>query len=116
MLSQTDQFYLEKKEPNKSCLLAMRQIISNHDDNITETIKWGIPCFQYKSKIFCFLAIDRKKNEPYMLMAEGKSLKHPKLEKGNRKRMKILRINPTKDIPIDTIQLILNEAVRVIKF
>ena len=37
-MSINDNFYLDKKEPNKSCLLAMRDILLSCDKNITETI------------------------------------------------------------------------------
>ena len=61
--------------------------------------------------MFCYLWTDKKTNEPYILFVEGKHLKHPALEQGNRSRMKIFIINPNKDIPIDTIKLLLNEAL-----
>ncbi len=59
----------------------------------------------------CYLWRDKKSNEPYILMVEGKHLHHPKLEKGDRKRMKILRIDPNKDIDIELIHLILEKAL-----
>ena len=48
-----ESFYLDKDEPNKNCLLALRDIILNQDDNIIETVKYGMPCFCYKNKMFC---------------------------------------------------------------
>ena len=104
-------YYLNKKEPNKSCLLALRSIILNQDTNVTETQKWGMPCLCYKKKMFCYLWTDKKTDEPYILMVEGKYLDHPELEEGNRSRMKIFRVNPNKDLPIKTIELILHKAL-----
>lgn len=104
-------YYLGKEEPNKSCLLALREIILNLAPNITETRKWGMPCFCYKEKMFCYLWTDKKTNDPYILMVEGKYLDHPELEKGNRTRMKILRINPNKNLPIKTIEHIFQKAL-----
>ncbi|MGS2764107.1 DUF1801 domain-containing protein [Sinomicrobium sp. M5D2P9] len=106
-----DNYYLNKDEPNKSCLLTLRSIILKQDENITETQKWGMPCFCYKNKMFCYLWTDKKTNEPYILMVEGKYLNHAELEEGNRSRMKIFRINPGKDLPMKTIQLLLNDAL-----
>ncbi len=77
MIEQLHDYYLNKEEPNKSCLFALRNIILNQDTNITETQKWGMPCFCYKKKIFCYLWIDKKTDEPYILMVEGKYLDHP---------------------------------------
>ena len=60
----------------------------------------------------CFAICGQKKTgEPYILMVEGKYLNHPKLEGGDRSRMKILRINPNKDLPIKTIGSILKTAL-----
>ncbi len=111
MVEQLHSFYLDKEEPNKSCLLALRDIILNQDTAIAETRKWGMPCFCYKKKMFCYLWIDKKTEEPYILMVEGKYLNHPELEEGNRSRMKIFRVNPNKDLPIRTIEGILQKAL-----
>ncbi len=104
-------YYLNKAEPNRSCLLALGQTILAADKDITETIKWGMPCFCYKKKMFCYLWTDKKTDEPYILMVEGKYLDHPELEAGNRSRMKIFRVNPNADIPIKTIHFILQMAL-----
>lgn len=111
MIRDIDRFYSNKEEPNKSCLLALRSIILEQDTNVTETQKWGMPCFCYKKKMFCYLWTDKKTDEPYILMVEGKHLEHPELEKGNRSRMKIFRVNPNEDIPIGTVNLLLKEAL-----
>lgn len=110
-MSTNDQFYFDKHEPNKSCLLTMRSIILNQDEDITETRKYGMPCFCYKGKMFCYLWVDKKTHEPYFLMVEGKHLDHPQLETGDRARMKIFRIDPNNDLPVSTINLILNQAL-----
>lgn len=111
MLKAIDNYYLQKQEPHKSCLLALRSIILSLDGQVTETQKYGMPCFCYKNKMFCYLWTDKKTGEPYILMVEGKHLLHPMLEEGERKRMKILRVNPNEDIPVDIITGILNEAL-----
>lgn len=115
MVDQLHNYYLNKTEPNKSCLLALRSIILEQDTNIIETQKWGMPCFCYKKKVFCYLWTDKKTSEPYILMVEGKYLDHPKLEDGNRSRMKILKVNPNKDLPIKTIEKILQSALDLYK-
>jgi hypothetical protein len=111
MIKELHQYYLKKSEPNKSCLLALRSIILDQDKQITETQKYGMPCFCYKQKVFCYLWTDKKTDEPYMLMVEGKYLDHPKLEEGDRKRMKIFRLNASKDLPIKIIEGILKKAL-----
>ena len=111
MVEELHNYYLKKKEPNKSCLLALRSIILDQDKNVSETQKWGMPCFCYKKKMFCYLWTDKKTDEPYILMVEGKYLDHPKLEEGDRSRMKIFRVNAKKDLPRKTIETILTAAL-----
>lgn len=113
MSQTTDNFYLSKDEPTKSCLLALRSIILGQDANITETQKYGMPCFCYKKKMFCYLWTDKKNNEPYILMVEGKYLDHPKLEQGTRSRMKIYRVNANNDLPKQEIKKLLIEALNL---
>ncbi len=72
---------------------------------------YKMPCFCYKKKMFCYLWADKRTNEPYILMVEGKYLDHPELEEGDRSRMKIFRVDPNKDLPIKTIENILQKAL-----
>lgn len=111
MLQVLQNFYLNKEEPVKSCLFALRGIVLDQDNEITETIKYGMPCFCVKKKAFCYLWTDKKTNEPYLLLVEGKYLDHPALEAGSRSRMKILRVDPDKDLPKSTIVDILQKAI-----
>lgn len=111
MIREIDRYYLGQNEPNKSCLLALRDIILKQDTGITETQKWGMPCFCFKKKMFCYLWTDKKTGEPYILFVEGKRLQHPELERGNRSRMKIFRVDPNNDLPVQTIKLLLNDAL-----
>lgn len=111
MVRELDQFYASKEEPNKSCLLALRQIILQQDSAITETQKYKMPCFCYHKKAFCYLWTDKKTKEPYLLLVEGRYLEHPNLERGNRKRMKIFRVNPSEDLPVEVIQEVLQAAL-----
>ncbi len=111
MLNEFHNYYLKIEEPNKSCLLALRSIILNQNKNIIETQKWGMPCFCYKKKIFCYLWVNKKTNKPYILMVEGKYLDHPKLEVGERSKMKIFSVNPNEDLPIKTISSILKAGL-----
>lgn len=106
-----DTFYLNKTEPNKSCLMALRQRILKQDDLVSETRKYGMPCFLFKKKMFCYLWVDKKSSWPYILFVEGKFLDHKDLEAGSRARMKVLPVDPEQDLPIDTIDLLLEQAL-----
>lgn len=111
MTGDNSPFYLSKDESIKACLLALRDIILQQDDLVTETQKWGMPCFCYKKKMFCYLWTDKKTGEPYLLMVEGKFLDHPQLEEGDRTRMKIFRVDPNEDLPLATIRQLLTSAL-----
>jgi hypothetical protein len=104
-------YYLKKEEPNKSCLLVLRDIILEQDENISKSLKWNSPCFSYKNKMFCFLMIDKKLKEPYILMVEGARIDFPELDQGTRTRMKVLNIDPNTDLPIELIENILQSAI-----
>lgn len=106
-------FYLNQPEPKRSCLLALRRIILGYDTHISETVKYGMPCFCYGKKALCYLWTDKKSGEPYILMVEGNRLGHHALETGSRARMKIYRVNPAEDIDLETIESILEEAVKL---
>jgi len=112
-MREIDFYFLEKEEPFKSCLLALRNCILTHDTTIVETRKYGMPCYCFRNKAFCYLWTDKKTKEPYILFVEGQHLDHPKLESGKRSRMKIFRIDPNKDLPMATIDLLLNNALEL---
>lgn len=115
MKENTGEFYLNQQEPRKSTLLALREIILSFDENISETRKYGMPCFLYRKNILCYLWTDQRTGEPYILMAEGRLLHAPVLEQGPRSRMKILRIDPGTDIDILTVHAVLAEATDLYK-
>ena len=111
MLRDIDHYYLTKEEPTKSCLQALRDHILNFNNSITEAWKYRMPFFCINGKMFCYLWTDKKSGEPYIGFAEGRYIDHPMLELGDRKRMKILRIDPMKDLPIEPIDEILGKAI-----
>lgn len=111
MINQLDEFYLEKEEPLKSCLMALRDIILHYREGIYDKWYYRLPCFFYKDKIFCYVWVDRKTQHPYIALYPGKRLHHPALVLGNRKESKIFSINPNEDIPIETIHEIFEEAL-----
>src|ERR1700709_535372 len=102
-----DNFYLYQEEPNKSCLLYLREHILAFDENITEAWKYGMPFFCYKGKMFCYVWVHKKSRLPYIGFVEGKRLDHPHLLSEKRSRMKIMLFDPNIDLPIKTIELIL---------
>ncbi|MEO6166026.1 MAG: DUF1801 domain-containing protein [Chitinophagales bacterium] len=115
MTSDLDNFYLEKDEPARSCLLALRKIILLQDPEITAEWKYKMPLFYYRKKMFCYLWVHKKLHLPYLGIVEGRKIDHPQLLQEKRSRMKILLIDPAKDLPIKTITGILKSALKLYK-
>jgi hypothetical protein len=103
MLQQLDQFYLDQPEPNRSFMLGLRDYILSSDDAFTEHWKWKLPFFYYNNKPFCYIWKDAKTQQPYLGIVKADLIEHPLLIQGNRKKMKVLYFDITKDIPIDLL-------------
>ena len=115
MLTQLDNFYLQKDEPVRGCLLALREIILKQDENISASWKYGMPFFCYKGKMFCYLWVHKKLHQPYIGIVEGSRIDHPLLIIEKRARMKIMLFEANEDLPIETIQDILKQAIGLYK-
>jgi hypothetical protein len=115
MLRDIDNFFLEKPEPAKSCLLFLREFILVYDKNITEAWKYKMPFYCYKGKMFCYLWVDKKTKQPYIGIVEGRKIEHPLLIVEKRSRMKIMKLDAAEDIPVETIDTILKMALDVYK-
>jgi len=107
----TDDFFLKHTEPVKAVLLALREIILQQDTAISCVFKYGMPFFCYKGKMFCYLWIQKKSGKPYLGIVEGKRIEHPDLIMEKRSRMKIMLFDPDEDLPVNTIQLVLKQAL-----
>ena len=111
MLRDIDRFYLQKEEPVKSCLIALREIVLTQDPDIRVAWKYGMPFFCYKGKMFCYLWVHKTIKQPYIGFVEGKYLNHPKLLIEKRARMKIFLCDPEMDLPVKTIKTILKQSL-----
>lgn len=115
METKLNDFYLQKEEPQKGCLLSLRKIILEQDPEITNVLKYGMPFFCYKGKMFCYLWVQQSSNNPYIGIVEGKYFDNPELVAEKRSRMKIMLLNPEKDLPIEVIKVILRKAINLYK-
>lgn len=93
----------------------MRMHILAMDKGITEAWKYGMPFFCYRGKMFCYLWVHKKYGQPYLGIVEGKLVDHPELLAEKRARMKIFLLDPAKDIPVKTINGILQKLLRYYK-
>ena len=115
MLRPIDAYFLQQEEPTKSCLQFMRDYILKQDSHITEAWKYGMPFYCYKGKMFCYLWVHKKYRQPYIGIVEGSRISHPELIAENRSRMKILLLDPGRDIPVRKISALLREVLALYK-
>lgn len=113
MLRPIDQFYTLQNEPEKSVFEFLRTYILSQNQSITESLKYGMPFFSINGKMFCYVWFHKKLKQPYLGIVEGGKIDHPELIQENRSRMKILLINPDKDIPLKKIEFILKETLKL---
>ena len=86
MLNPLDNYYAHLPEPERACLQYLREHIKKSDPAITEAWKYGMPFFCY----------------PHLLTE-------------NRARMKILLLDPSKDLPLKRINALLKKAIAIYK-
>lgn len=110
-----DKFYEDKEEPNRSCLLALKSIILDYNENISPRWYYGLPCFMYQNQIFCYLWIDKKTQLPYIAIGKGVKIEHPDLISGKRRFTSLLMIDPKRDIPIKKIHSIFDMVMKLYK-
>ncbi|MGK2863069.1 MAG: DUF1801 domain-containing protein [Chitinophagaceae bacterium] len=115
MNAELENFYLRKEEPERGCLLALREIIMSVDPAITHTLKYGMPFFCYQGKMFCYLWMHKTLHHPYIGIVEGKHFDHPLLLAEKRSRMKIMLFDAKADLPVKTIKSIVTQAIDLYK-
>src|SRR5476651_55188 len=111
MISDLDNFYLKNSEPINSCLLALRDIVLKQYKDITVEWKYRMPFFCYKGKMFCYLWVHKTYHQPYLGIVEGKRIDYPNLIIEKRSRMKIMLFDEDKDLPVEIIEKILQQAL-----
>jgi len=74
-----------------------------------------MPFFCYNGNIFCYLWFNKKLLQPYIGIVEGKKINHPDLIIEKRARMKILLLDPNKNLPMKKINGILKDVIALYK-
>lgn len=101
MSAELENYYLSHPEPIQGCLLALRRIILNADNQITETRKYQVPFYYYKGKKLTFLWVNRKK---LLLGFITDKTIYPVVAGSRRKdEMEMIQIDPNKDLPVEMI-------------
>jgi len=114
-MKQLDDFYLNQEEPIKRIFLALKEIILKQDKDISNVLKYGMPFFCYKGKMFCYLWVHKKLKQPYIGIVEGKHFDESFLIQEDRSRMKIMLFDANEDLPLKRIELVLEKAINLYK-
>jgi hypothetical protein len=112
-MKQLDDFYLNQEEPIKEIFLALKEIILKQDPDITNVLKYGMPFFCYKDKMFCYLWVHKKHKQPYIGIVEGKHFDESFLVQEARSRMKIMMLDSNEDLPLERIENVLKKALNL---
>lgn len=110
-MNELEHFFDKQEEPVKSTFLFLKDFILNYHEDIDLFKKWGLPYLYFKKKPLCYIWKDKKTNEPYLGFAKGSKINHPALIAGDRTWIKIFPVNPHKDIDVQTLSEILDEAL-----
>lgn len=114
-MKELDNFYEKQEQPIQEVFLALKEIILNQDEEITNVLKYGMPFFCYKGKMFCYLWIHKKSNQPYIGIVEGKHFEESFLIQEKRSRMKIMMFDSNEDLPKEKIENVIQKAINLYK-
>lgn len=109
-----DHYFETLAEPERSCLLFLRQFILDYSATITEKRKFNTPFYYVNGKWMCFISYNPKIKEIYISFVDGFRMQHPQLVSEGRKKMKIFRVDAKEDVDVKSLNQILNLAVKAI--
>lgn len=110
-MREIDLFFMEKSEPARSCMLALRHIVLAFDPGITEVWQYHMPFYKLGKKRLCYIWQEKKTGRPYLGIVDGYLLDHPMLVAEKRSRMKIMPVEPSEDLPEELIRELLELAI-----
>jgi hypothetical protein len=113
MMNELNQFYLTQREPFKSCLLGLRDIILAVDKDITPKWEFNLPFFYYKEKMLCYIWIHKHYKCPYIAFANGDMLDDKELLEKKRINMKLLLVNEYSNLPEKKIKKLLRKLLYI---
>lgn len=114
-MKEVDHFYEKSEQPFREVLIALKEIILIQDKEISHELKYGMPFFCYKGKMFCYLWIHKKYKQPYIGIVEGKYFEESFLLQEARSRMKIMLFDKDEDLPVEQIKHVVNKAIDLYK-
>lgn len=113
MLSPLDSYYDQLPEPQKSCLLFLRQFLLDFSPDLSEHYKYHTAFFHFKGKGICYFSVRKKDAQTYIGFMDGYRMKHPDVVSEDRTQIKVYYINLAEDLDLETIAALLKEAIEV---
>jgi hypothetical protein len=95
--------------------MALGNLILAVDNQIYKIKRYEIYCLCFGKNASCYLWIDQKTAKPYFLFVAGNLMDHPSLKSGNRKKMKILKIDANADLPKKLIESMLKDGLDLVR-
>ena len=111
MITELEEYYLQKEEPVRGCLLGMRDFILNFNSQITEAFSYRMPMFKLNGKLFCYLWTMKDTGIPYIGIYNTDNIEHPGLIRGDRKRVRIMHLDPEADLPVEDLEVIFMKLI-----
>lgn len=104
-------YFLNLPEGEQQCFLYLRDYLKNYHKEITEDLKFNVPFYFYKNKWLCYFTYHAKTKRSYIGFIDGKFLKNNKLEFKGRTLVKQYTIEVNKDLNLQELSAILDEAI-----
>ena len=111
MLNPLENYFLKQPEPHQSCMLYLRKWLTAQ--GLEEQYKYLTAMYYHKGKPLCYLSVRTKDKQLYIGFMKGYLMKHTKLEKEGRKQIKVLYLDPEKDVPVKILSEIVNKAKKL---
>ena len=109
-ITELDNYYFRQKEPFQGCLLALKSIITEINEDIIHTRKFQIPFFYYKDWKLAFLWVYRKKIMIGTVI--DKRANQIISEITQKDIVETMLINPDEDIPVSEIIMRIKENIK----
>jgi hypothetical protein len=111
MLNPLENYFLKQREPHQSCMLYLRKWLAAQE--LEEQYKYLTAMYYFKGKPFCYMSVRTKDSQLYLGFMKGYLMKHPELKKEGRTQVKVIYLDPEKDLPIQTLQEIIKAAKKL---
>ena len=96
---------------HRELLLAARAWLLEQPYGLREEYKWSTPCFAYAGRHACYLYHQAKRARSYVAFPAGRFLEHPLLRADGRKLIRVLDLDPDRDLPVEAISNCLAQQV-----